>query len=117
MGSSYPEQYLCYGDWEKYSSQGETVENTDPNYHFPLDGEDVVEHTLVMYQYAKPENSSIGHYLGIDSSYADRVHQIGQPILILICMVRKINMKNEVFLDTSYAVALSSLKLDYQVFL
>ncbi len=79
LGSNHPAQYLCYGDWEKYSSQGNVVENTDFTYHFPLEGGAIVEHTLVMYQYAKQENSSIGHYLGIDSSYAGKVEVIATP--------------------------------------
>ena len=79
LGAAFPDQYLCYGGWEQYSSPGNTYENDKSAYHHPVEGDAVVTHTLAMYQYAKPENSGEALYLGVDSSYAGRVTVLNTP--------------------------------------
>jgi len=78
LGAAYPDQYLCYGDWEEYSSKGNTQSNTANSYYYPAEGDAVIKHTLALYQYSKPEITE-GHYLKVDSSYANRVKIISTP--------------------------------------
>jgi len=78
LGAAYPDQYLCYGDWEEYSSKGNTQSNTASSYYYPAEGGATIKHTLALYQYSKPEIKE-GHYLKVDSSYANRVKVISTP--------------------------------------